>query len=75
MRNPVLSVIFALGLDPQKLLSAVGLIGLFAIIFAESGIMIGFFLPGDSLLFVAGFLSYLGTQPDNPTIMPNIALV
>ncbi len=28
-----------------------------AIVFAESGLLIGFFLPGDSLLFIAGFLS------------------
>ena len=33
---------------------------LFAIIFAESGLLIGMFLPGDSLLFVAGFLAYKG---------------
>ncbi len=30
---------------------------IFGIIFAESGLLIGFFLPGDSLLFAAGFLS------------------
>ncbi len=35
-------------------------IGLFAIIFAESGLLIGFFLPGDSLLFTAGFLASQG---------------
>ena len=52
------SSIYAVGLDPKKLLQSVGLIGLFAIIFAESGIMIGFFLPGDSLLFTAGLLTY-----------------
>ncbi|MBI4883988.1 MAG: VTT domain-containing protein [Actinobacteria bacterium] len=34
-----------------------GLIVLAAIVFAESGLLIGFFLPGDSLLFFAGFLS------------------
>jgi membrane-associated protein len=70
--------LFAVGLDPQKILEwfgAFAYFGFLAIVFAESGIMIGFFLPGDSLLFVAGFLSYLGTTPDGPFIMPNIALV
>src|SRR5512136_579666 len=33
---------------------------LFAIIFAESGLFFGFFLPGDSLLLLAGLLSYKG---------------
>jgi membrane-associated protein len=47
----------SLGLDPKKILNSVGTLGLFAIIYAESGIMIGFFLPGDSLLFTAGLLS------------------
>lgn len=46
-----------LGLDPQSLLEKGGLALLTAIIFAESGLLIGFFLPGDSLLFIAGFLS------------------
>ena len=34
-----------------------GLIVMAAIVFAESGLLVGFFLPGDSLLFFAGFLS------------------
>jgi membrane-associated protein len=34
-----------------------GIIALAAIIFAETGLLLGFFLPGDSLLFFAGFLS------------------
>jgi membrane-associated protein len=46
-----------LGLDPQKILQKGGLPVLALIIFAESGLLIGFFLPGDSLLFIAGFLS------------------
>ena len=46
-----------LGLDPQKILQKGGLPVLALIIFAESGLFIGFFLPGDSLLFIAGFLS------------------
>ncbi len=46
-----------LGLDPQKILQKGGLPVLALIVFAESGLLIGFFLPGDSLLFIAGFLS------------------
>ncbi|MFV0317233.1 MAG: VTT domain-containing protein [Microthrixaceae bacterium] len=41
-------------LDPEKILRTGGYVLLFGIIFAESGLLIGFFLPGDSLLFVAG---------------------
>lgn len=44
-------------LDIVALIRAVGLIGVTAIIFAESGLFIGFFLPGDSLLFTAGILA------------------
>ncbi len=41
----------------EELIKTVGYVGLFAIVFAESGLLIGFFLPGDSLLFTAGFLA------------------
>ena len=44
-------------LKPEDLIEKGGLALLTLIIFAESGLLIGFFLPGDSLLFVAGFLS------------------
>ena len=44
-------------LDPEKLIRSGGYILLFAIVFAESGLLIGFFLPGDSLLFIAGMAS------------------
>jgi len=37
--------------------SPLGLSGLFGIIFAETGLLVGFFLPGDSLLFSVGFAS------------------
>ncbi|MBL7260224.1 DedA family protein [Paractinoplanes lichenicola] len=43
-------------LDPTSLITTVGLIGILAIVFAESGLLIGFFLPGDSLLFTTGLL-------------------
>lgn len=42
------------------LIKTVGYLGLFAIVFAESGLLVGFFLPGDSLLFTAGFLASQG---------------
>lgn len=44
----------------DKILETIGYIGIFAIVFAESGLLIGFFLPGDSLLFTAGFLASIG---------------
>ncbi len=46
--------------DLKELIQAVGYIGLFAIVFAESGLFFGFFLPGDSLLFTAGFIASQG---------------
>jgi len=46
--------------DLDTLLKTVGLLGIFGIVFAESGLFIGFFLPGDSLLFTAGFLASQG---------------
>ena len=44
-------------LDPLFLINTLGLIGILLIIFAESGLFFGFFLPGDSLLFTAGLLA------------------
>lgn len=51
-----LVLVSAFGIDIEATISAVGLLGILAIVFAESGLLIGFFLPGDSLLFTAGFL-------------------
>ncbi|GIF23475.1 membrane-associated protein [Actinoplanes tereljensis] len=53
-------------LDPERLISTFGLIGILAIVFAESGLLIGFFLPGDSLLFTAGLLVADGTYLHQP---------
>jgi membrane-associated protein len=46
--------------DLRSVIEAVGLIGIYAIVFLESGMMIGFFFPGDSLLFTAGVLASQG---------------
>jgi membrane-associated protein len=46
--------------DLPSLIQTVGLIGVIFIVFAESGLFFGFFLPGDSLLFTAGFLASQG---------------
>ncbi|OGM14098.1 hypothetical protein A3D84_03255 [Candidatus Woesebacteria bacterium RIFCSPHIGHO2_02_FULL_42_20] len=46
-----------LNFDIVELIKTWGYIGLFFIVFAESGLFFGFFLPGDSLLFTAGFLA------------------
>ncbi len=43
-----------------ELIQTVGYLGLFGIVFAETGLLIGFFLPGDSLLFTAGILAAEG---------------
>jgi membrane-associated protein len=55
-------------LDPKDLLHTFGLVGVWAILFAETGLLFGFFFPGDSLLFLAGVaaspvaVSLLGTK-------------
>jgi membrane-associated protein len=41
-------------LDPKSLINTFGLIGIFVILIAETGLLIGFFLPGDTLLLAAG---------------------
>ena len=47
--------------DPRALVQAAGYVGLTAIVFTETGLLIGFFLPGDSLLVTAGLLA---SQPE-----------
>lgn len=47
-------------LNPELLIKTLGLIGVWFVLFAESGLFFGFFLPGDSLLFTAGVLAAQG---------------
>jgi len=59
----------------ESLISTVGVAGIAGIIFAESGLLIGFFLPGDSLLFTAGFLVQAGVIKFNIFALMGILFV
>lgn len=61
-------------LDPKNLLETFGVLGLFAVVFAETGLLIGFFLPGDSLLVLAGLVCAVGAQ-SNLDVHLNLAVV
>jgi membrane-associated protein len=58
--------------DPQSIITHGGLLLLLLVIFAENGLVIGFFLPGDSLIFLAGLIC--GSKPEllNTEIQPLI---
>lgn len=47
-------------IDPRFLIEQFSYLGIFCIVFAESGLFFGFFLPGDSLLLVAGLFAATG---------------
>ena len=68
---------FAAGgfLDPERLIDVFGLLGLFAIVFAESGLLVGFFLPGDSLLFTAGFFASAPESIDEALHLPLLPML
>lgn len=60
-------------LDPDHLIRTFGMLGIMVIVFAESGLLVGVFLPGDSLLFTAGLLS--ATTDLLPPVLVVIPLV
>lgn len=53
------------GVDLLDFIVWASIFGVAAVVFAESGLLIGFFLPGDSLLFATGFLIHAGILPVN----------
>jgi membrane-associated protein len=63
------------GLELEEVIRAIGVLGIAAIVFAESGLLIGFFLPGDTLLFTAGFLAHDGIIGVNVHLMVAILFV
>jgi len=56
-------------LDPVAIIKAGGYLGIAIVIFAESGILLGIFFPGDSLLFIAGLLSAGGFLSFGPLVL------
>lgn len=62
-------------LDIAELFRTIGVLGVAAIVFAESGLLIGFFLPGDTLLFSVGFLASQGEGNINIHLLVAILFV
>lgn len=62
-------------LDAKDLIDVFGLLGIFAIVFAESGLLVGFFLPGDALLFTAGFFASGPSSIDESLHLPLVPLL
>jgi len=65
-------------LDGQHLVETFGIVGLLLIVFAETGLLLGFFLPGDSLLFAAGYAStgaFEGLHPNIAVVCVGVTLV
>lgn len=57
-------------MDPKSLISTFGLVGVLVIIFAETGLLVGFFLPGDTLLFSAGIFTTTAATGAGLTPLP-----
>jgi membrane-associated protein len=79
MTHALAAQVLANPIDPTHLLDSYGLAGLLLIIFAECGLLIGFFLPGDTLLFSAGLLLAVGeiniSMPALLILLPVAAVV
>lgn len=55
--------------DLPELIKAAGYLGLFGIVFAETGLLFGFILPGDSLMFTAGIIASQGYLHITPLLL------
>jgi len=60
--------------DVHGLLAGLGALGVFLVLFAETGLLIGFLLPGDSLLFTAGLLTATGAGSTVHLGLPSVLL-
>jgi membrane-associated protein len=61
-------------IEADFLIETFGMLGILAIVFVESGLLVGFLLPGDSLLFTAGLLSANDKLPDLWVLLVTIPL-
>jgi membrane-associated protein len=70
MTHELASQLLASPISPKHLIGSYGLTGLLIILFAECGLLIGFFLPGDTLLFSAGLLLAVNDPAINLPSLP-----
>jgi membrane-associated protein len=61
-------------LSPHDLLATLGPLAMLVVLFAETGLLIGFFLPGDSILFTAGLLTATTTSGLHLALWPVLVL-
>jgi len=61
-------------LSSTSLLTSLGALGVFLVLFAETGLLVGFFLPGDSLLFTAGLLCTAASGHQTRLSLPLVML-
>jgi len=61
--------------DAHSIVTTLGLLGILAIIFAETGLLIGLFFPGDSLLFISGIAASTSAEKILGTKIPTVPLL
>jgi membrane-associated protein len=61
--------------NPESIIRYGGIYLLLFVVFAETGLFVGFFLPGDSLLFTAGLLCSMGILQVNPFLLVVLIII